>query len=113
MAAVTTVPDPALWTASKTGRAEEVRRLLVDGPDVEERRGVPKTTPLVAAAFRGHTPVVNLLLEHGADCLAKDTYGYTPLHRSALMGHKAVVLVLLEKGPNVSATDCYGMTALR
>ena len=92
-----------------------MRWLLTDGSDkIEERGGpVPKTTPLFAAAFRGHAEVVKVFLEHGANASAKDAYGFTALHRSAVMGHKEVVVLLLEKGgADVSAIDAAGMTAL-
>jgi ankyrin repeat protein len=92
---------------------EEVMKLLADGPDIEERGGpAPTTTPLFEAAFRGHTDIVHLLLEHGGDLSATDAYGYKPLHRSALMGHTAVVVLLLEKGADISAIDNVGMTSL-
>jgi ankyrin repeat protein len=52
--------------AAKTGDIRAVRSSLERGTDANEvdRHGRP---PLVLAAQRGHGPVVELLLDHGAD----------------------------------------------
>jgi len=78
---------PALWAAARDGRTEEVRQLLAEKADVEERGGSAKFTPLHIAAFQGRDAVL-LLLDHGADISAKTRregqdcveYGWTALH---------------------------------
>jgi uncharacterized protein len=56
--------------------------------------------------------VVRLLVETGADIMAKDWHGRTALHGAAMRGIKTVVLLLLEMGADVAAKDDRGGTAL-
>jgi ankyrin repeat protein len=138
------VGNSALWTAVMQLRTEEVRQLLLGGANIEERGGTlagDLTTPLQVAVIRGHTDVVQLLLEHGADTSAafegetplhrtkdeaialllfqhgadvsaRNNLGQTPLHRAAFNGHEAVVKVLLENGSDVSVRDNDGDSPL-
>jgi ankyrin repeat protein len=92
----------ALHKAAKAGKAEEVRRLLNAGSDVEARDGAGMT-PLYLAASEGHQEVVELLLNHGAYVNARDAVlGASPLQRAATFGHAEVVRVLLERGADVN-----------
>jgi ankyrin repeat protein len=50
------------------------------------------------AAEKGHTKIVQLLLEKGADVNAKNKYGETALMYAAENGHTETVQLLLEKG---------------
>ncbi|KAG9231144.1 ankyrin repeat-containing domain protein, partial [Amylocarpus encephaloides] len=56
-----------------------VRKFLKSGAlvDIETKRGM---TPLSWATIGGHTPLVTVLLERGADRLHVDREGMTPLH---------------------------------
>jgi ankyrin repeat protein len=60
-------------------------------------------TPMHAAAGKGHTEIVALLLEHGADANVRDQNGQAPLHDAASNGHFQVVRLLLAKGADVNA----------
>ena len=70
------------------------------------------TTPLHVAAVKGHTEVVKLLLEAGADKNAAVLNGRAALHLGAMKGHSEVVKLLLEAGADKDATSFAGMTAL-
>ncbi|HEY4088779.1 MAG TPA: ankyrin repeat domain-containing protein [Bryobacteraceae bacterium] len=59
-----------------------VRALTKAGADVNASAGVTRSTPLHAAARRGHTGIARTLLELGADPHARDTKGATPLQRA-------------------------------
>jgi len=46
-----------------------------------------------------------VLLAHGADVNAKDSFGFTPLHIATDKGYEAMVKVLLAHGADVNAKD--------
>ena len=60
-------------------------------------------TPLHAAAYRGHTEVVELLVAHRADVNARDVRGWIPLHVAVDQGHTQVAELLIARGANVNA----------
>ena len=54
--------------------------------------------PLHLASRHGHTHLVRLLLDHGADVNLPSRGGVGPLHLAARFGHSATVELLLDKG---------------
>ena len=58
----------------------------------------PPMPPLVLAAFRGHSAVVETLLDHGAEVNQADAHGGTALIAAAFAGHAAVVELLCTRG---------------
>ena len=116
MASPAPFQEPALWAASLQGLTAEVRWLLSDGRgDIEERGGVLKFTPLLAAASEGHRAIAQLLLEAGADLKATSSRGVTSLHAAAShasQGHEDVAVLLIQHGAEVSAKDGNGWTAM-
>ena len=66
--------------------------------------------PLQAAAFRGHSRVLELLIEEGADVNAKNGFFGTALQAGASQGHIEAVKVLLDRGadPNSAPAGHYG-----
>jgi hypothetical protein len=62
-------------------------------------------TPLHVASRQGHAVVAQLLLEHGADVMAKSEHERTPLHLASMYGHVEAARVLLEHGAGVDTKD--------
>lgn len=71
------------WTA-RTGSAEDVRRAIGQGLDLEARDNLERT-PLHLAVLAVNTDAVLALLEAGADVNSKDQWGVTPLRRAELL----------------------------
>jgi ankyrin repeat protein len=77
---------------------ERVRELLAGGADPSKltRAG---DAPLVMAAYLGHSDIVRLLLEAGADITAVDPgMKATALHAAAYAGRTEAARVLIEHG---------------
>nr|XP_037875505.1 LOW QUALITY PROTEIN: ankyrin repeat domain-containing protein 50 [Bombyx mori] len=69
-------------------------------------------SPLRAAAWAGHTEVVDVLLEYGCDVDCVDADNRTALRAAAWSGHEAVVSRLLAAGAAPDRADAEGRTAL-
>ncbi len=67
-------------------------------------------TLLILASQEGHTEVVKLLIDYGAD--VNGLNGNTALIAASYNGHKDVVQLLLRYGANVNAVNNHGDTAL-
>lgn len=89
-----------LMAAVTAGDDAAVRRLLREGAAVDERypnvNGFNDAhTPLLVAARDGHTAIVSLLLQAGADVNATEpTFGAVPLHKSVYNGHTESTAIL-------------------
>ena len=116
MAAAALEEPPALWTAAEGGRVQDVLQLLSIGANIEERGRNGVYSPLHVAVFMGRTEVVQILLEHGADVLAKTSGGDSPLHLAFILprmaGREAIIRALLLKGADASAKNSTGRTPL-
>jgi ankyrin repeat protein len=70
-------------------------------------------TPLHAAAIRRSAAVVQLLLQAGLPCDARNRYKQTPLMLAARAGDAASVAALLAAGASATAVDEDGLTPLQ
>ncbi|KAM4721065.1 ankyrin repeat domain-containing protein 27 isoform 2-T2 [Rhinophrynus dorsalis] len=69
-------------------------------------------TPLHISALQGHSFLVSLLLNHGANADAKNANRATPLHLACHKGHLEVVKSLLEYSTGKNKKDMNGNTPL-
>lgn len=72
-----------------------------------------RETPLHAAASRGHTNAVNMLLSAGADPNALTIKNWNPAHHAARFGHKLALINLLKGGADVYAVNSDGNDAYK
>ncbi|KAJ8311557.1 hypothetical protein KUTeg_010912 [Tegillarca granosa] len=97
--------------ASMFGHCDEVKELLQNGADANERNNALET-PLYISAKHGHLDVVKELLKNGADTNKWEYTGETPLYISAKHGHLDVVKELLKNGADTNKRECTGETPL-
>ncbi len=112
-------PAGLLLKAAVKGDAVEVKALLEQGADVDEKNGRTGWTPLTAAAYYAHAEVVNVLIGAGADANAHDANGGTPLMKAVTLGPAEdreatiarkvdIVKALLKAGADPLARDHFG-----
>lgn len=95
-----------LQAASKNGNLEDVRKLLSlcmwNVSNVRRKycllRRMYHVDPLCEATIGGHTDVVKLLLDNGAQPNCQNQSGCTPLYSAVRLDHKEIVHLLLEAG---------------
>lgn len=103
-----------LMAAVVDGDTATAARLVAEGAAVDERFPIVNGfndahTPLLVASRDGHTAIVSLLLEAGADVNASEpTFGAVPLHKAVYNGHSESTAILAAH-PGV-ALDVQGAT---
>lgn len=101
-----------LWEVVAAGDLSAIKDALGDSVDLNAQDPQFGSTPLSWAALMGHTEVVALLLERGADVNAQNRDGATPLHSAAFLGRTETVKLLLEKGADPKLRNNTGSTAI-
>jgi ankyrin repeat protein len=112
-----------LIQAAKDGDLQNVQILLADATDainsdcpelaLVNARDNDGKTAIGWAAYKGHTEIVKLLLEKGADVNAKNNKGVTALMLAAEQNHMEITKLLLAKDADINAkTTDNGQTAL-
>ena len=84
----------ALYMATAANKLDVVRELLARGAAVDARCATGES-PLIIAAYHGHTSVLRELLAHGADVNARTNAGLTALICAAMRDFAEVVRELL------------------
>ncbi|KFB40787.1 hypothetical protein ZHAS_00008218 [Anopheles sinensis] len=103
-----------LLEAAKAGDIDSVRRIVLSSPMTVNCRDLDgrHSTPLHFAAGYNRVPVVEFLLEHGAEVHASDKGGLVPLHNACSYGHYEVTELLVKHGANVNVADLWKFTPL-
>ncbi|XP_055375005.1 poly [ADP-ribose] polymerase tankyrase [Condylostylus longicornis] len=110
----TDVVECQLLEAAKAGDLDTVRRIVIANSHTVNCRDLDgrHSTPLHFAAGYNRVPVVEFLLEHGAEVHAADKGGLVPLHNACSYGHFEVTELLVKHGANVNVADLWKFTPL-
>lgn len=122
--ATTNDVSQALVSASAAGFKSVAEALLARGADVN-RQNYNAETALHHAVYNGHRPIVEMLLQHGANPNVlllnprsgnwnsfNYNQGATPLHLAAYRGDSVVARLLIKAGASVKVTNQEGLTPL-
>jgi len=101
-----------LYYAALFGFRDLTARLLAEHPEWVHASGGVRATPLHASAYRGHTDVFSLLVEHFPNPDIEGNLGQTPLHEASWGGHLEIGKQLLDRGASVNGHDQVGRTSL-
>jgi ankyrin repeat protein len=101
-----------LYYAAMLGFRDLAERLIAEHPQHVTVRGGSEVTPLHVAASAGHSDILSLLIEHGADMNDRNQYGDTPLHRASWNARLEAGQFLLNRGADIDVRDNSNNTAL-
>jgi ankyrin repeat protein len=103
----------ALHWAASHGELDLAQMLIYAGANLRAATRINGYTPLFLAARAGQAPIVDVLLENGADAKAVSTTGSTPLMLAAAAGSVEAVQLLIDAGADIQAREtARGQTAL-
>ncbi|WP_295153798.1 ankyrin repeat domain-containing protein [uncultured Brachyspira sp.] len=108
----------ALIYAVNFDNEDMVKLLLEKGADantvakIENEHTDISPTPLMNAAYKGNTNIINMLLENNADINYATDFGITALMMAANFNRFESAKILLENNADTSVTNGYGKTAL-
>jgi ankyrin repeat protein len=107
----TMLPEEGVYSAARAGDTGQLQHLITqDNVNTPDYKG---SSPLMLAAYHGHTPATEFLLNHGADPNDCDASGNSVLMGAAFKGHLDVVKLLVDHGADIDFANPKGQTALQ
>lgn len=103
---------PPLHFAANIGNLQAVQLVLQYEPDVNLKFSEKQWTALHCAISAENYDIFKLLLEKGANCNERNTWGATPFHRVLRNNNMQVVQLFMNHGADIKVTDIHGRTAL-
>jgi len=98
-------PAKSLPQAAKDGDIEQVKKLIAQGADINEKGKYGRNALHAACCYKDRGTIIRLLIDHGANVNARDGVESTPLHFAARYADKQTVELLLSKGADVNAKN--------
>ena len=90
--------EPEIIIAAMKGNKELVKSIISKNLELVENTDKYKNTALTWAALYGHTEILNILIQNGADVNMADVNKSTALMGASINGHTHVVNMLTDKG---------------
>ena len=107
------IPSPApLFYAALCGFYDLAEHLVIKDPEHINACSAKTEIPLVAALYRGHFRVADLLHKHGSDLNTRGIWGRTLVHAASCDRRVDIVRWLLDHDADVNARNDSGFTAL-
>ena len=90
-----------LIQAAAAGNIEQVKSLLGSKVNLDLDRGAA----IGSASAAGHTKIVELLIQAGANVNLRDKLGFTPISSAAYAGYGEIVRLLIAAGADIQAPE--------
>jgi hypothetical protein len=91
----------SLYYAAMLGLRGLAEHLIAKHPEHVNAMGGGEMTPMHVAASAGHSDILSLLIEHGADMNGRGQFGDTPLHRASREARLEAGQFLLNCGADI------------
>ena len=102
-----------IFKAVEKGDLDQVKKLVEKDKKLLVSTNQNGSSPLHAAAFAGHTDIVDYLLSEGIDPDIPNPGKITPLMGAVYFGHKETADILLGNGADINFKDSRGSVPLR
>lgn len=103
---------PPLVSAVSHGLGGMVESILAKGGQKESVDTRTKRTALIEASEKGHSTIVELLLDFGCSTTPLDSTGMSALHHAAQKGYLPIAKALLDRGATVDIPGYNAVTPL-
>ena len=104
--------DTCLILAARAGRLDLVEAITEKFPKEVNRTNKSGSTPVIAAAMRGHTGICERLVECKANLNVRTAKGDSAVSLAVWKNHAETTIALLESGADPTNRDSYGDTLL-
>jgi len=104
--------DTCLILAARAGKKDMVEGMISNYPEEVNKTNAKQSTPLIAAAMRGHSDVCEMLLEAKAQISARTKKGDSALSLAIWKNHTETAELLLDGKADPTTIDSHGDTPL-
>jgi uncharacterized protein len=106
--------NPDIFESVCIGETGSVRKHLEDNPGLLNAYSADGFTPLGLASFFGQDPIVEILIDQGANVNlpSNNSYRVAPIHSACAISNYLIVERLIKLGADVNAKQMHGVSPL-